>query len=259
MREDVPAHEVDVFAEKATRYAVVVCVINEGDRILRQLARMASTPGMPDVVLADGGSDDGSMDRGHLRELGVRALLTKLGPGRLGAQQRMAFAWCLREGYDGVVTVDGNGKDGVGAVPAFVKALDSGYDFVQGSRFRPGGSSRNTPVSRWLALRLVHAPWISLLAGERFTDTTNAFRGYSRAYLEHPDVQPFRDVFTGYELLAYLSVRASQLGLRTTEVPVVREYPRTGRTPTKISPLHGNLDLLKVLWRLSRRQFHPSG
>ena len=63
---------------------------------------------------------------------GVRAVLTKTGPGKLSAQLRMAYAWCLREGYAGIVTIDGNGKDGVEAVAAMVAKLEEGCDYVQG-------------------------------------------------------------------------------------------------------------------------------
>jgi len=38
---------------------------------------------------------------------------------------------------------------------------------------------------------------------------------YSKAYIIYPEIQPFRDVFMTYELLAYLSVKASRLELKT--------------------------------------------
>jgi dolichol-phosphate mannosyltransferase len=57
---------------------------------------------------------------------GVRALLVETGPGRLSAQLRMAFAWGLDEGYFGIVTVDGNGKDELGAIARFIAALREG-------------------------------------------------------------------------------------------------------------------------------------
>ena len=114
-----------------------------------------------------------------------------------------------------------------------------------------------TPFVRHVSVVLLHAPIISLTARKRFTDTTNAFRAYSRAYLSHPQVQPFRDVFMGYELLAYLSVRASQLGLRTCEVPVTRAYPKGQKTPTKISFFKGNADLLKILFKNLAGGYHP--
>ena len=64
-------------------------------------------------------------------------------------------------------------------------------------------------------------------------------------------VKPLRDVFMTYELLAYLSVRATQLGMRACEIPVTRAYPKTGKTPTKISFFKGNSELMKILiWNL---------
>src|SRR5207249_1793252 len=126
-----------------------------------------------DVVVADGGSTDGSLALDTLGEFKLRALLVKRGPGRLSAQMRMAFAFAIDERYDGVVVIDGNGKDDVSAVPRFIELLDEGYDHVQGSRYIPGGRGISTPVTRTLGVRLLHAPLISLAALQRYTDTTN--------------------------------------------------------------------------------------
>ena len=67
-------------------------------------------------------------------------------------------------------------------------------------------------------------------------------------YLRDERVQVFRDIFMTYELLAYLSVRADQLGMKTCEIPVTREYPASGKVPTKISFWKGNFELLKILF-----------
>ena len=142
-------------------------------------------------------------------------------------------------------------------MPRFVEKLEEGYDFIQGSRFIKGGYAENTPLSRLLAVRLLHAPIISLTAGKWYTDTTNAYRGYSRKYLEHPSVKPLRDIFMGYELLAYLSVRADQLGMKTCEIPVSRIYPKNEKVPTKISKLSGNYDLIKILFSNLFEQYNP--
>lgn len=70
----------------------------------------------------------------------------------------------------------------------------------------------------------------------------------AQAVLSNPALQIFRAVFDTYELLAHLSVRADQLGLNTCEIPVTRAYPKGEKMPTKISPLKGNLLLLKILF-----------
>ena len=253
----VPAHDVVPLAPRRSRYAVCVFVINEAERLHRQLAKMRAVDHGLDVVLADGGSTDGSTDPGRLAAAGVRALLVKRGPGRLSAQMRMGLAWCLDEGYDGIVVMDGNDKDDPEALPRFAEHLASGCDHVQGSRYVPGGRAINTPLSRHLAVTLLHAPAVSLAAGHRYTDTTNGFRGYSRRLLEDPRVQPFRDVFAGYELHYYLAIRAARLGLRVAEIPVTRAYPAHGGVPTKIRGLRGNTLILATLARACLGAFDP--
>ena len=247
------------FNPRGSDYCLLIPVINEGARILTELGRAqkAGIHRQVDIILCDGGSTDGSMKPETLELYGVNTLLTKTGPGKQGAQLRMGIHFALKRGYQGVLTVDGNNKDSIEDVPRFIAKLKEGYDLVQGSRFVKGGHAINTPRSRYLAVRLIHAPVISLAARQWFTDTTNAYRAYSREYLTHPAVKPLRDVFMGYELLAYLSVRATQLGLKACEVPVTRAYPATGATPTKISGFKGNSELMKVLLATLAGKYNP--
>lgn len=253
----LPSFETQILRPRSHTYALVIPVINEGSRIRAQIERITASAPLIDVIIADGGSTDGSLDPNWLAGTSVRAVLTKTGPGRLSAQLRMAYAWCLRQGYGGVVTMDGNGKDGLEAVHMFVERLEAGYDYVQGSRYRSGGKAENTPLERTIGNRLVHAPLLSLAGRRLYTDTTNGFRAYSSSYLLDPRVQPFRDVFMNYELLFYLTVRAGQLGLRTCEVPVRRSYPRGEKTPTKITGQAAKFALLGQTVRAALGAWRP--
>ena len=257
MSWQVPEHRVHEFLPMRTRFCLCIPVLDEDGRLTRQLAKMRGAMELADVVIADGGSTDGSTDPEALRSAGVRALLVKTGEGRLGAQLRMAFAWALEQRYDGVVLVDGNDKDDTSALPLFLDELSRGADFVQGSRYVPGGEGVNTPLLREIGVRLLHAPAISLAARFVYTDTTNGFRAYSRRLLEDPRVDAFRDVFGGYELHYYLAIRAARLGLKVCEIPVARRYPARGPTPTKISPVRGNLRVLKCLFAACLGRYNP--
>ncbi len=255
----VPKFESVEYEEKHSEYVLLIPIINEGQRIERELERAIRVDlhNNIDIVICDGGSTDGCTDENLLRRLKVNSLLVKKDAGKQGAQLRMGIWWSLQRGYKGIITIDGNNKDSIEDVPRFIEKLEEGYDLVQGSRFIRGGQAINTPLIRYLSVRLLHAPVISLTAGQWFTDTTNAYRAYSRKYLEHPDVQPLRDIFMTYELLAYLSVRATQLGLKACEIPVTRAYPKKGKTPTKISPIKGNSELLKILFRNLFGKYNP--
>ena len=84
----------------------------------------------------------------------LRALLVKTGPGRLSAQMRMALAYALDEGYEGIIFIDGNNKDDPSGINRFIERLDQGFDHIQGSRFVKGGKAVNTPFLRRLGGRL---------------------------------------------------------------------------------------------------------
>lgn len=256
----VPAFDLPVWLGRSQRYCVVIPVLNEGQRIRRLLQRMQALDiaSMADVLIVDGGSTDGSLPPDELPAWGVSGLLVKTGPGRLSAQLRCGYAFALDHGYEGIITIDGNDKDDPQAIADFIQALNEGYDFVQGSRFVPGGIAENTPMLRHLAIRLIHAPALQLASGFRWTDTTQGFRAYSRKLLLDPAVAPFRDVFAGYELLAYLSYRAPRLGYRCIELPTTRRYPK-GEVPTKIDGMRGNAALLKVLMNVCRGRYNPPG
>lgn len=243
-----PNFEINEFSIKKNKYCISIFVINEGQKIKKQLAKMKVYSDLIDIVIADGGSTDGSLEPSYLKKQNVRALLTKKGPGKLSAQMRMVFAWALNEGYEGVVVIDGNDKDDVSAIPNFIKLLNEGYDHIQGSRFIKGGKAINTPKERLVAVKLIHAPIISIASRRRHTDTTNGFRAYSSRLLSDKNLNIFRDIFSTYELHYYLAIEASKnKKFKCTETPVTRKYPKNGKTPTKISPIKGNLSIIRIL------------
>lgn len=254
----VPAFDVPFWQDRRHSCCVIIPVINEGRRIGNLLARMASLgiAESADIIIVDGGSTDGSLALDRLQAGGVRGLLRKTGPGKLSAQLRCAYAFALDQGYDGIVTIDGNDKDDPIAIPQFIEALRQGYDFVQASRFIKGGVAENTPQSRDFAIRYIHAPMLSLFSGFRWTDTTQGFRAYSRKMLLDDRVSVFRDAFDTYELLAYLSYRVPKLGYRCVEIPTSRRYPK-GEVPTKISSFRGNLSVFEVLLRACAGRYNP--
>lgn len=250
---EVPKYKISQFFQKKTKYCIGIPVINEGEKIRKQLKKMKQYSEMADILIFDGGSTDGSLDLKFLKSMNVRSLIISL-PGQ-SKQLRAGLNFVLKQGYEGVITIDGNDKDEVSAILEFMKALDEGHDFIQGSRFLNGGYHENTPIDRLLIARFLISPLLSLAAGYWYTDTPNAFRAYSKKYLLHPKVLPFRDEFVRYELLFYLSIRASQLGLKTKEIPVTRIYPK-GKIPTKIVGLRKVSDMVNIV-RIALGFYNP--
>lgn len=252
MIREAPAYNITEFFNKKHKYCVGIPLLNEGDRIKNELLKMKENniSEIADIIIFDGGSNDGSTDVNFLKCLNVRSILIKTGIGKQGAQFRMGFDYILNQGYDGIVTIDGNDKDGVEYIKDFISKLDEGYDFIQGSRFIKGGIHKNTPISRYLAVKLMHAPWISFMSGFKYTDTTSAYRGISKKMLLDENINIFRDIFSGYELLFYMSVMAPKFNYKVCEIPVSRIYPKNVKTPTKIKFLD-NLKIIKTLYKVN--------
>ena len=258
-KNGVPQYEVHEFFEKKKDYVLLIPIINEGNRIKEELKRACdnNVSKLVDIVICDGDSKDGSTDETLLKSLDVNTLLVKKDEGKQGAQLRMGIDFAFSRNYEGILTIDGNNKDSIEDVYKFIDKLKEGYDLVQGSRFIKGGKAINTPLSRFIAVKFIHAPIISLTARKHFTDTTNAYRAYSKRYLQSEKVKPLRDIFYGYELLAYLSTRATQIGMKACEVPVTRAYPKGEKTPTKISKFSGNFNLIKILINNFLGKYNP--
>lgn len=244
----VPKYDEAFTSNKGHDYCVAIFVINEGEKLHKQLQRMKDSQLNVDVIISDGGSTDGSTDTKALQALNVNTLLVKKEVGKLGSQMRIAFSWALKKGYKGVVVIDGNNKDSVENINDFVIKLEDGYDHIQGSRFISGGKAINTPTSRLLGLKILHVPMMRMASGFKYTDTTNGFRAYSKKLLLDDNMAVFRDVFTSYEFHYYLAINAAKQGFKCIEIPVTRIYPK-GKIPTKISPIKGNFGVLKTLFK----------
>ncbi len=248
-RWQVPNFQRTLWLGKRSAYCLVIPVVNEGPRIASLLERMLALglQDSVDVLIVDGGSTDGSINATDLPGKGIRGLLTTARAG-LSSQLRCAYAFALDQGYEGIVTIDGNDKDDPAAIPKFVASMAEGFDFVQASRYIAGGLAENTPLVRDFAIRYIHAPLLALFSGFRWTDTTQGYRAYSRRILLDERVAPFRDVFVRYELLPYMSYRVPRLGYRCVELPTIRRYP-IGAVPTKISSVRGNIAVFSALIR----------
>jgi dolichol-phosphate mannosyltransferase len=204
----VPIFDNKLWLGRTRRWCIVIPVINEGERIKKLLARMTASNihNIADIIIVDAGSSDGSLELKFLKRQGVKGLLVKKDSGKLSAQLRCAYAFILDQGYDGVVTIDGNNKDNPAAIPNFIEALKQGNDFIQASRFIKGGVAKNTPKIRDFAIRFIHAPLLSFFSGFKWTDTTQGFRAYSKRILTDQKIAPFRTVFNSYELLLFFLI-----------------------------------------------------
>lgn len=254
---DIPKTKNHEWHEKRAPYALIIGVYNEGEKFTRQLAALQPYRNLVDIIIADGGSSDGATAPETLADK-VRTLLINEDSQRgLSVQYRAAISCALEAGYDGIIMMDGNGKDGADAIPRFIEKLRQGYDFVQGSRFLPGGTHENTPADRVFSIRFVFNPLMNAMSGFCYTDGINGFKAVSRKLLEDPRVQPLRRVFVRYSLQYYFNYIAPRLGFRVVEIPVSRKYPADNTPYSKIGGLPGRFKIMAELLATISGRYNP--
>jgi len=156
----------------------------------------------------------------------------------IGYAIRQGYSYALDNEFDLIVVMAGNGKDDPREIPRLTAPiLNEGLDYVQGSRFLPGGRREKNPFLRSIFTRLFPVIWTSM-TGVHCTEVTNGFRAYRSSILKDPRINVWQTWLDNYELEYYLHYKALTLGYKFAERPVSKDYTeiRKGKY-SHISPL----------------------
>lgn len=206
--------------------SVVMPCLNEKDTIGACIARateaLASAGLAGEVIVADNGSTDGSVELA--RAAGARVVHQ---PARgYGAAYMKGIAEA-RGQY--IVMGDSDNTYDFADLPRLVEPLRQGYDLVMGSRFRgtilPGAMPW---ANRYLGNPLLTG-LLNLLFGLRISDAHSGLRAFTRDAYAHMQLQT-----TGMEFASEMVIKASMARLKITEVPITY-YPRLGSS--KLQPV----------------------
>jgi dolichol-phosphate mannosyltransferase len=113
-------------------------------------------------------------------------------------------------------------------IPAFLRCISQGYDFVIGSRYVPGGK-----IPDWGFSRRIISFWgnyfARFVAGlQEVHDCTSGYRAIRVSTLRKID---FRSLYTrGYAFLSTLLFEAKHSGARFKEIPIIFHDRRYGKT-----------------------------
>jgi len=222
----------------------VACCYNEGAKIQAQLKRYPRERNY-DLLILDDGSTDGSL--ANAPDYGAKVLSHSKNSGA-GRSLKTSFQYALNHGYNVIVILAGNNKDEPLEIPRLLEPIvKEGYDFVQGSRYLPGGNYGNMPFYRRIATQFVH-PWLfSLITMHRTTDSTNGFRAIRLSLLRDPQINIDQDWLDRYELEPYLYYKAITLGYKVQEVSVTKIYPAKELGYTKMKPITGWWSILRPI------------
>jgi glycosyltransferase involved in cell wall biosynthesis len=188
---------------------LVIPAFNE-EPCLPELVKAAKKH-IQDIMVIDDGSTDATTLVAALAGAMVHRLKTNMGKGEA---LKTAFAYAIEQGYDRVLTMDGDGQHAPGDIVHFLPLLDQ-YDLILGNRMSDSG---RVPLLRRVA-NLTSSFIVSALCGRRIYDSQTGFRVYSTDLLRRIKLQSSR-----YDLETEVIIKAARKGFRIGHVHIQTIY-----------------------------------
>ena len=197
---------------QSLRISVVIPTLNEAQNLPYVLPYIPPIVG--EIILVDGHSTDNTIAVAQ-QLLPAIHIIKQVGRGK-GSALKAGFAACTG---DIIVMLDADGSADPNEIPVFVDALKAGNDFAKGSRFLPGGGSRDiTPLRRRGNYSLCKL--VNMLFGTCFSDLCYGYNAFWRHCLDRIEID-----CDGFEIETLISLRTYKANLKIVEVPSF-EHPR---------------------------------
>ena len=214
-----------------SRYCVIIPAFN-AEKTIGTLVQQIRQQGLPIFVIDDGSSDhtaavaaaSGALVVSHLRNQGK------------GCALRTGFEHALRGGYDGIVTLDGDGQHDPADIPQLIRIGEIQHaGIVLGNRLMDGATM---PSIRRRTNTFMSAI-VSAVARQRIPDTQCGFRLIRKEVLSSITLRSKR-----FEIETELLLRAAAKRWKIVSVPVRTIY--NGHA-SHIQPLRESVRFIGVI------------
>ncbi|MFV8754582.1 polyprenol monophosphomannose synthase [Nannocystaceae bacterium ST9] len=230
------------------RPLIIVPTYDEKDNLERFVAAVLAALPETHVLVVDDASPDGTgeiADRLAAADPRVH-VLHRAGKQGLGRAYLAGFEWALARDYDRILEMDADFSHDPGYLRPMLDASEHA-DVVIGSRYVPGGGTRNWSLRRRLLSR-GGSLYARTILGMRVRDMTAGFVCYRADALRRLGLSEVTS--NGFVFQIELKYRAHRLGLRIAELPIVFPDRVAGE-----SKMHGRiaLEALTQVWVLRFR------
>lgn len=193
--------------------AVVIPIYNEAAAIVDVIDEVRST-GLKNIIIVDDGSSDDT--RMILSQLPVHYLKHSINRGK-GAAVQTGITYAKLNGYEIIVTMDGDGQHDSKDCLQLITKIQNGYDVALGTRM---SNPKGMPLTRKIANHMANL-LVFFMFGIRVSDSQSGFRAYGKKAIDK-----FRVVYDKYEFDTVILQHLVKYGLSYTEVPINVRYTR---------------------------------
>ena len=201
------------------RVLTVIPTYNEKENLPVVVERLRKAAPEVDILVVDDNSPDGTgqiADDMAAKDPQIHVLHRTVKDG-LGGAYLAGFDWGLSEGYEILIEMDADCSHQPEQLPSLVRAVEAGADLAIGSRYVPGGKTKNWPIHRQILSRGANL-YTRTILGTKVKDITAGFRAYRRAALQRLNLDGIDS--KGYVFQVDLAWRSEQAGLKIVEVPI---------------------------------------
>lgn len=210
------------------RVVAVVPAWNESGVIGKVVEEIRSFDPTIDVVVIDDASTD---DTAAVAESGGATVLRLPFNVGIGGAVQTGFRYALEQGYELAVRLDGDGQHDPSEIAKILGPIEAGdADLVIGSRFVDSDAAYRPPFARRVGIR-VFARLVSVLGGQRVTDTTSGFVALDRVGIElfaaeyphdYPEVEATLVALRSGLRLAQVQVKMRERTIGTSSITFVQ-------------------------------------
>ena len=191
---------------------ILIPVFNEVDRIGAVIRGVRQHAPQADILIVDDGSGDGTPQ--SLENETAHLIRHPFNLG-VGTALQTGYKYAVREGYEYLIQLDGDGQHDPAYLPAFYSSLSGGdADVVIGSRFL-ANDEYTMSFPRRMGGR-IFSILLSLLIHEKITDPTSGYRAMKRRVLDFCIGDEYGFDYPDADFLLTLH----RSGFTLTEIPV---------------------------------------
>jgi len=199
---------------------IIIPTYNEIENIEELITRIFQIVPQVHLLVVDDGSKDGTAAK--VKELMTRYpdkvnILERPGKMGLGSAYIAGFKWGLASGFDTLTEMDADFSHNPEVLPNLLDKLKD-HPVVVGSRYVPGGSTRNWSILRKMISRF-GSFYARTILGIKVSDLTGGFNGWQAKVLKAID--PDTITSEGYSFQIELKYRAHLCGFSILEIPII--------------------------------------